>query len=135
MAKLWCGDEAEGGRANAYGFPAFDAGMNVLGFYREVYDTDDTFPQGASVEEKNAIGVFIPITADVAELGGKQRTDMREKLGKEIAAKSQSVHKIVGGGGEDELKKLIEEGFTYAWTKVMNTESHSNNTSFMDKFW
>ena len=70
LAKLWCGvPPYHGGNATAYGFPAFDSDRNCLGFYREVYDTDQGDRDMSS--PSNAIGLFIPIT-DSRELGKKQ---------------------------------------------------------------
>ncbi|GMI17376.1 hypothetical protein TrLO_g9361 [Triparma laevis f. longispina] len=124
LAKLWCGNPPyHGGNAIAYGFPAFDEDMNCLGFYREVYDaeTDDKDLTSPS----NAIGVFIPIT-DSRELGKKQRAEIASKLAKEIEQRSASVHELKQCEGK--LGKLIQEGFTYVWTKLI-TSGPSINVS------
>ncbi|GMH68797.1 hypothetical protein TrST_g5817 [Triparma strigata] len=124
LAKLWCGNPPyHGGNAVAYGFPAFDEDMNCLGFYREVYDaeTDDKDLTSPS----NAIGVFIPIT-DSRELGKKQRSEISQKLAKEIEQRSASVHELKQCEGK--LDKLIQEGFTYVWTKLI-TSGPSINVS------
>jgi hypothetical protein len=117
LAKLWCGEESTVGMSQAYGFPAFDAERNVLGFYREVYDEGpETTSNGENeTDEDKAIGLFIPIT-DSCELGKTQRATIEEKLAAEIAARSQSVHSRSDLGS---VKKVVEEGFTYAWTKTM----------------
>ena len=84
LAKLWCGNPPyHGGNATAYGFPAFDSEKNCLGFYREVYDTDQDDKDATS--PSNAIGVFIPIT-DSRELGKKQRSEISDKLSKEVGS-------------------------------------------------
>ena len=136
LAKLWCGDPSEpGNNAIAYGFPAFDNMFNVLGFYREVYDTDLTKEGGGDGEEdelNNAIGVFVPIT-DSRELGKKQRGEMSAKLKKEIRSKSASVCKLSDCG--DKLETLIAEGFTYVWTKMMTSGGQSMGMSNMSGSW
>jgi len=124
LAKLWCGEEESiGGIVSAYGFPAFDDDKQVLGFYREVYDLED------AGEEKTPIGVFIPIT-DIPELGKTQRGDLEVRLEQEILAKSGSVCTKK----DSEIKKLIEMGFTYAWTKLMYAVESTNNNS-ISGFW
>jgi len=133
LAKLWCGDPGEhGNNAVAYGFPAFDNMFNVLGFYREVYDTEGGAEEQGGEELNNAIGVFIPIT-DSRELGKKQRGEMTAKLKKEIRAKSASVCKL--SDCEGKLEILIAEGFTYVWTKMMNSGGQSMSLNMSGSWW
>lgn len=46
-----------------------------------------------------------------------QRSEISHKLAQEIEARSASVHELSQCGGK--LDQLIQEGFTYVWTKLI----------------